>query len=505
MARRRDRQGIDTAMRRAAWLGGIQALLLTLAAQAAAMPVGRIADVLVDDPAGVGQDPDILAQCQAVRAAAFALRDDSLQAGELAAAWQAQGASGGRWTFNVVSNVMRYVAWKARHWMAVYEQPWEPYSQDDDRRHVFSIIYREVLLGFVELDQGRLGLAERHAREAMRQVQLQGDLKSVSAALAAPLLARLHHEQGRHDEAEALLLPLTSLIDNTSILDSVMHAYLVLARIARAHGQVERGFALLEHAEAIGYNRDWDRLVAALLLEHLRWLLAEGRLDEARAIGVRLTRLAAAHEAAPPSARSDLPLYRDWGLALFALADQRARDAQEHLAPLLARAKAEGLAYRAMELSATLALAEEAGDRRPQAFNLLHDLMAAVQRTGAGGCVLDVGPDIVALLQRFMVSSQCDAAMVESVQRLLGRGRPAAATGRIASHGGTSALTERERDVLVLVAVGQSNKEVARAMHISGETVKSHLKCIYTKLGVKQRAQAVALARSLGLIEGPAD
>ena len=52
----------------------------------------------------------------------------------------------------------------------------------------------------------------------------------------------------------------------------------------------------------------------------------------------------------------------------------------------------------------------------------------------------------------------------------------------------------------MLVALGKSNKEVARAMNISAETVKSHLKSTFAKLGVQQRAQAVVLARSLGLI-----
>ena len=64
-----------------------------------------------------------------------------------------------------------------------------------------------------------------------------------------------------------------------------------------------------------------------------------------------------------------------------------------------------------------------------------------------------------------------------------------------------NALTERERRVLALVALDQSNKEVARSLNISTETVKTHLKSIFTELDVQQRWQAAELARSLGLLE----
>ncbi|MFD8572895.1 response regulator [Streptomyces sp. NPDC057694] len=56
------------------------------------------------------------------------------------------------------------------------------------------------------------------------------------------------------------------------------------------------------------------------------------------------------------------------------------------------------------------------------------------------------------------------------------------------------ALSAREREVLVLVARGTSNKEIARELFISEATVKTHLTHIYGKLGVKDRAAAVAVA-----------
>jgi LuxR family transcriptional regulator, maltose regulon positive regulatory protein len=67
----------------------------------------------------------------------------------------------------------------------------------------------------------------------------------------------------------------------------------------------------------------------------------------------------------------------------------------------------------------------------------------------------------------------------------------------------TSAIAEslsaREGDILKLIGEGLSNKEIARNLAITPETVKSHVKHIFTKLNVEKRAQAVSRAQTLGL------
>lgn len=61
-------------------------------------------------------------------------------------------------------------------------------------------------------------------------------------------------------------------------------------------------------------------------------------------------------------------------------------------------------------------------------------------------------------------------------------------------------LTPREMDVLRLVSRGRTNKEMASAMFISEETVKSHMKSLFQKLGVHDRAEAVSVSMQRGLI-----
>ena len=61
-------------------------------------------------------------------------------------------------------------------------------------------------------------------------------------------------------------------------------------------------------------------------------------------------------------------------------------------------------------------------------------------------------------------------------------------------------VNPRETEILRLIAEGLSNKEIARSLDIGPETVKSHLKGVFIKLGVEKRAQAVSRAQTLGLV-----
>ena len=67
-------------------------------------------------------------------------------------------------------------------------------------------------------------------------------------------------------------------------------------------------------------------------------------------------------------------------------------------------------------------------------------------------------------------------------------------------HPSPEPLTSRELDVLRLLAAGHGNQQIAAELIIAVSTVRSHVKSIYGKLGVGNRVQAIARARSLGLL-----
>jgi DNA-binding NarL/FixJ family response regulator len=96
-----------------------------------------------------------------------------------------------------------------------------------------------------------------------------------------------------------------------------------------------------------------------------------------------------------------------------------------------------------------------------------------------------------------------DALLAPSVtRRLLGqfaRTLPGPRASR-ASAASLSALTERETEVLRLLAAGLSNAELAGRLYISEATVKSHVSSLLRKLGLRDRVQAVILAYDTGLV-----
>jgi DNA-binding NarL/FixJ family response regulator len=129
----------------------------------------------------------------------------------------------------------------------------------------------------------------------------------------------------------------------------------------------------------------------------------------------------------------------------------------------------------------------------------LDDYVYEALRCGASGFLLKDAPR-ADLLAAVRVAAAGDALLAPSVTRRLIEAfarRPATASpapSRLAS------LTPRERDILLLVARGQSNTEIARALVVSEATVKTHVAHLLAKLGLRDRVQAVILAYETGAV-----
>jgi DNA-binding NarL/FixJ family response regulator len=129
----------------------------------------------------------------------------------------------------------------------------------------------------------------------------------------------------------------------------------------------------------------------------------------------------------------------------------------------------------------------------------LDDYVYAALRAGASGFLLKDSPraDLIAAVR---AAAAGDALLAPSVTRRLIEAfarRPAATTPSPAR---LATLSARERDVLLLIARGCSNAEIAAALFVSEATVKTHVGNLLAKLGLRDRVQAVILAYETGMV-----
>lgn len=117
------------------------------------------------------------------------------------------------------------------------------------------------------------------------------------------------------------------------------------------------------------------------------------------------------------------------------------------------------------------------------------EILGAIEAGAAGYLLKDVPPDTI--VDAIRTAARGDMFLTPELATRVVRGMRTT----------LPRLTERELDVLRLLATGASNKEMARALFVTEATVKSHLVHIFTKLDVDSRARAILVARETGLID----
>jgi LuxR family maltose regulon positive regulatory protein len=279
---------------------------------------------------------------------------------------------------------------------------------------------------------------------------------------------------------------------------------------------MRQAYALLDRAQALGCARQWERLTAATLAERIRLYVAEDRLMEAAACLTQLDQLARSGSHPSRSIALEIENYRALAAASVAAAQHRTEEAAAVLSAALQSAEPRHGDCLAIRLRTMLALVWLAADERARAIEVFRDVLKVAAPAGVYQSILDVGRDVGALL-RVVGEDARHAAhaapttpagqaneLISYIDHLLDGWRilyqPGGNRQRDTERGSLSA---REREIVDLIARGLSNKEIANTLGIGAETVKSHVKSIFMKLGVDRRTQAVARVRDLGLV-GPA-
>jgi LuxR family transcriptional regulator, maltose regulon positive regulatory protein len=343
-------------------------------------------------------------------------------------------------------------------------------------------------IGLSYLWEGRCSLAEQVLRPALvRAEQRMGRHNPVTCMLAA-LLAQACCEGGGSDESRALLAGRLDTIEHHGLPDALIAAYTTLARLAEQEGRQDQALDVLDALRAIGQARAMPRLQVAAQCELVRLHAKHHRTETARTQVAQLDALIRDRRNHWPAVFVPwLELHAQLAQAHAALAEggntllQEAQHAAEAAACSAALIKRGGDAIEAQFLRAEALRRQDASEAR----NVRSEAISLAEANGLVRLLREQG----ARRDTYPTLSPAAADTVEAVASLEQQAHSA------------GLLTAKEHEVLTLVSRHLSNKEIALAMGIGEQTIKWHMKNLFSKLNAAGRKHAVARARVLGLVD----
>jgi LuxR family maltose regulon positive regulatory protein len=385
----------------------------------------------------------------------------------------------------------------------------------DDAGSLFGRAYCDAIYSMGLAGQGRIVDSVRALQDVLRTTE-QRSISGVSAgsAPAAYLVSNLY-ELDRIDDALPLIRDYAGLADQQTIVDAVAAMAITRARIAHRTGQRAEAEEALERLTYLGHRHSLDRLVIYAHAEFARQATLEAEFGRAEQW---LMQIPAIYRDEP----CDTLMFHSgeteactvtW--ARWLTATGRAEKARRVLVGEIRRASAAGRRRRELKLRLmhALALSSEGKDKLAG-----RSLVEALEIGAAGGFVRSFLDEkgTLALLKQFK-AEQADAGpaatadpVLVHLDRLLEAGgersaMPAKAQRSSDPNPATSGLfdglTKGEKKMLRFVATGLSNENIASRLSVTVHTVKWHLRNVFEKLHVRNRMQAILLARQHGLIK----
>jgi LuxR family maltose regulon positive regulatory protein len=351
-----------------------------------------------------------------------------------------------------------------------------------------------IALADIRVAQGRLREAVGTYERALRPATApEGPVPPGTADLYVGL-SELDRERGDLDAAAWHLRKSEELGERAGLPQNRYRRYVAKARLREAQGDPDGALDLLDEAERL-YMRDFFPNVRPVAAWKARAWVAQGRLGEA---------LGWAREHAL-SVEDDLSYLREFEhitlvrvlLAQYARdrADRSLLEAMGFLDRLLQAAEAGERTGSVLEILVLQALAHQTRGDLPAALAPLGRALALAEPEGCVRIFVDEGPPMAALLEK-AAKNGIAPNHVRQLRAAFGRAEASAPVKQVLAE----PLSEREHDVLRLLGTDLGGPDIARELMVSLNTLRTHTKNIYAKLGVNNCRAAVRRAEELALL-----
>lgn len=369
--------------------------------------------------------------------------------------------------------------------------------------HVADVLGCSLTIADMELALGRLRDAENTLQRALDLAERNAANDSAPMRGTADMLVALSRVAWHRDDlttAADLLRRADDLGETAGLPQNPYRWRVGMARLRAAEKNWPVALELLEDAERV-YVGDFSPPVHPIHATHARLLAASGDIAGARAWARR-------HDVGSGDDLSYLREYEHVTLAKVLLADYRAtsdgdllREVTGLLDRLLAVAEAGDRAGTVLEVQVLRAVALRAAGDQNRAVAALAAAVDLAEPDGWTRFLLDVASELADVLQ--VLADQRPAS--DFLAGLFARAPGEPRLEGLATQGPTQAalvdpLSDRELDVLRLLGSDLDGPAIARELVVSLNTVRTHTKHIYTKLGVNNRRAAISRAHQLGLL-----
>lgn len=371
----------------------------------------------------------------------------------------------------------------------------------------FAGVYGHCFGGLAALALLDLDGAERMFQDGFDLAIERAEPHSHAARLAGSLLGQVRYERDDIDGAEQLLEACHELGAESGVVDFMIPTYVILARIKALRGDADAALALLDEGARAASDLRLPRLLAAVRHERVRIQVALGDTTQANDVVTQ------AEDDQPLGADGIGFAIRQYLLASKAralVAMERHEEAGELAAEALRVSQSEHQPYAEVLACLELASIQFAAGQPEIAAETAAPALVAASRAGLVRSVVDVGPFLLRLIsdlrdaqrrQRWPagtaeVPAGYLAQLLTTAHADAGRAAFAVVDGPTERRSmPEEPLNAREVDILRLLDRGLANKEIARNLGLTINTVKWYLKNIYVKLGVTRRGESVAEAR----------